>query len=83
MAKKVELNYIASVVGTQVAANLNANQALIVAAMERTFFRDGTEPNTWSTDLDLNGNTLYGVLVPYESRLNAPVGGHLNESLDE
>ena len=84
MAKKIDLAFIATtaVQGEQVAATLNRNMARISAAMESTFSRDGTEPNTWATDLDLNGNALVGVLVPYEARLNAPVGGHLNEDRD-
>jgi len=39
-------------------ATINANNALIEAAMEITFSRDGTSPNTLSDDLDMNSNRI-------------------------
>lgn len=40
---------------------LNANNALIEAALENTLSRDGTTPNTMSADLDMNGNSILNV----------------------
>jgi len=38
--------------------NINANNALIEAAIENTLSRDGTAPNTMSADLDMNSNDI-------------------------
>ena len=40
------------------AAAMNANLALIEAAMENTLSRDGTSPNQMNADLDLNSNFI-------------------------
>jgi len=40
---------------------VNANNALIEAALENTLSRDGTTPNTMSADLDMNGYSLLNV----------------------
>ena len=40
------------------AAAYNANNALIVAALENTLSRDGTSPNTMSANLDMNSNKI-------------------------
>lgn len=82
MRAKVDLALIASTGagGPGVARVLNKNNETIMAAMERTFSRDGTSPNVWEDDLDLNGNALFGVLVPYEMRKNAPHGEYLHEA---
>lgn len=37
---------------------INANNALIEAAIENTLSRDGTSPNTMSDSLDMNSNTI-------------------------
>lgn len=42
-------------------AALNANSALIEAALENTLSRDGTTPNTMLADIDLNNNDLLNV----------------------
>jgi hypothetical protein len=65
--------------GPLVANVLNANNAKIVAAMERTLSRDGTAPNDMQVDLDLNGHTIYSVRVRPSDRHNAPHGGYINE----
>jgi hypothetical protein len=53
---------------TQLASNetsavsaINANSALIEAAMENTLSLDGTTPNSMAADLDLNGNDLLNI----------------------
>ncbi len=40
---------------------LNANFALVEAAMEKCLFLDGTTPNTMSADIDMDGNDLLNV----------------------
>lgn len=43
---------------TSAVATINANNALIEAALENTLSRDGTSPNNMTADLDLDGNTV-------------------------
>lgn len=45
-------------VGYHSTANINANNALIEAALENTLSRDGTTPNGMETSLDMNGNRV-------------------------
>jgi len=40
---------------------INANNALLEAALENTLSRDGTSPNTMSATLDMNSNTISNV----------------------
>ena len=40
---------------------LNANFALVEAAMEKCLFLDGTSPNVMSADLDMNGYDILNV----------------------
>jgi len=44
--------------------NINANNASIEVAMENTLSRDGTTPNTMSTNLDMNSNKVVNVASP-------------------
>lgn len=53
---KLTLNPITS--AYQAVTALNANNALIEAALENTLSRDGTTPNTMSANLDLNSNKI-------------------------
>lgn len=50
---------------------LNANFALIETAMENTLSRDGTTPNTMSTNLDMNSNRILN--LPTASNNSEPV----------
>ena len=62
---KVTLVNISNVGGNPAAAALaiNENFARIAAAFENCLFLDGTGPNQMEADLDLNGNTLTGVVL--------------------
>ena len=40
---------------------INANNALVEAAIENTISRDGTSPNTMSANLDMNSNSIVNV----------------------
>lgn len=53
---KLTLTDIAA--GYALVATINANNALIEAALENTVSRDGTTPNTLSDDLDMNSNKI-------------------------
>lgn len=59
MAKLV-LTDVANITGnpTEAANAINANSDAIAAALENTLSRDGTAPNTMSTDLDMNSNRI-------------------------
>lgn len=66
---KLTLADVTNILGnpTSAANTINANNALIEAALENTLSRDGTAPNQMSSDLDLNGNDLLnsgGFVVP-------------------
>lgn len=49
---------------TAAIAAINANSALIETALENTFSRDGTSPNTMSTQLDMNSNKITNLATP-------------------
>ncbi len=57
---KLSLSDLTTILGNEssAVATLNANWALIETALENTVSRDGTTPNTFSNDLDLNSNDL-------------------------
>jgi len=57
---KLTLTDITNITGnpTGAAAAINANSALIEAALENTLSRDGTTPNAMSDDLDMNSNRI-------------------------
>ena len=59
---KLTLQDIAAGYGST--TTLNANNALIEAAIENTLSRDGTTPNTMSADIDMNSNHLVNVADP-------------------
>ena len=60
---KLTLTDLTSIIGaeTSAIAAINANGALIEAALENTLSRDGTTPNTMSSDLDMNTNDVNNV----------------------
>lgn len=49
-------------------STINANNALIEAALENTLSRDGTSPNTMSANLDLNSNKVVNVTDPTDNQ---------------
>lgn len=53
---KLTLTDIAS--GYAATATINANNALVEAALENTLSRDGTSPNTMGANLDMNSNRI-------------------------
>lgn len=60
---KITLTDVSNISGqeTTAIAAINANSALIEAALENTLSRDGTTPNTMNADLDMNDNDLLNV----------------------
>lgn len=60
---KVNLGTVANILGNPVSAatTINNNSALLIAAIENTLSRDGTNPNQMEADLDLNHNDLLNV----------------------
>jgi hypothetical protein len=49
---------------SSVVAAINANNAAIEAAMEKTLSRDGTSPNSMDANLDMNSNRIQNLPVP-------------------
>lgn len=47
---------------TTAVTSVNANNALIEAAVEKTLSRDGTSPNVMNADLDMNGYNILNVV---------------------
>lgn len=71
MAKLI-LSDVGSLASQVTAQNtINANNALIEAAMENTLSRDGTTPNTMDADIDINGNNLLN--LPYPASDTEPI----------
>jgi len=58
---KVTLTDVTS--GHTATSTLNANNALVEAAIENTLSRDGTTPNQMTADLDMNGNSILNALA--------------------
>lgn len=55
---KLTLTDISDIRQNSAATTINANAALIEAALENTLSRDGTSPNTMNADLDMNSNQI-------------------------
>lgn len=53
------------------AANINSNSATLTTAMDNTLSRDGTQPNTMGSTLDMNSNKI--VNLPAPSSVTEPV----------
>ena len=60
---KLTLADVSNILGnpTSAANTINANSALIEAALENTLSRDGSTPNQMQADIDLNNNDLVNV----------------------
>ena len=56
---------------TSAVAAINANNAAIEAALEKTLSRDGTSPNTMTADLDMNSKRILN--LPAAASPNEPV----------
>ncbi len=62
---KLTLTDLANLQNEQTAvAAVNANNALIEAALENTISRDGTTPNAMTADLDMNSNRILNLPTP-------------------
>lgn len=62
---KLTLTDIATTINTTSSVNsINANNALIEAALENTLSRDGTSPNTMGANLDMNSNKIVNLSTP-------------------
>jgi hypothetical protein len=60
---KLTLSDLASLTNEASAvATINANNALIMAALEKTYSRDGTSPNSMGTNLDMNSFRIQNLL---------------------
>lgn len=65
MADKISLITVESLQNETTAIQaLNENFGLIAAALDNTFSRDGTNPNTLSTDVDVNSRRLINLATP-------------------
>lgn len=69
---KVTLANVGSLIDATTAANtINSNSAAIVAAVENTLSRDGTQPNPMGSNLDMNSYRILNLPAPADS--NDPV----------
>ena len=64
MMPKLTLSDLTSLTSNETSAItlINANMALVEAAVENTLSRDGTAPNSLSADLDMNSNNIINLL---------------------
>lgn len=58
---KLTLTTVGSTLTNTAAAQINANNAATVAAVENTLSRDGSTPNNMQADIDMDGNDLLNV----------------------
>lgn len=70
------------------AATLNANNALIEAAIENTLSRDGTSPNEMNAILDMNNNRIINLPEPTEDTdpvrlIDVPSIAYIDEVFDD
>jgi hypothetical protein len=61
---KLTLSDIATVRSETATTTINANHALIEAALENTLSRNGTSPNTMSASLDMNSQRILNLPAP-------------------
>lgn len=68
---KITLTNLANLQNENTAVNaFNTNNAVIIAAMDNTLSRDGTQPNTMLSDLDMNSHQIFNLPAP--STINSP-----------
>ncbi len=79
---KVTLSDLTNLSNEQsVVATINANNAALETALEKTLSRDGTTPNIMSADLDMNSNQILN--LPDATTDQEPVTlGQFNDALD-
>ncbi len=69
---KLTLNDVGSLVDVTTAqTTINNNNALIEAALEKTFSRDGTAPNTLTDTMDVNSQQI--INLPQPATANSPL----------
>jgi len=69
---KVTINPVGSLIDTTTAANtINGNFTAIQTAVEKTLSRDGTTPNTMSSELDMNSHQVLNLPAP--ATANSPL----------
>lgn len=61
---KILLNSLTTLRSNSALIQLNSHLDLIEAALENTLSRDGTNPNTMESDLDLNSNRIFNLPAP-------------------
>lgn len=62
---KITLNNVGSLIDATTAQNtINANNAIIQTAMDNTFSRDGTSPNTITAPVDMNSQQMVNLPAP-------------------
>jgi len=62
---KITLNNIASLIDATTAVNtINANNSTVQTAMDNTVSRDGTQPNSMNTNLDMNSKQILNLPAP-------------------
>lgn len=72
MTDKITLSDVADLTQSTSAANtINANSDIIETAFDNTLSRDGTNPNTMISDLDMNNNSILNLPAP--TSINSPV----------
>lgn len=65
MADKLALNSVGSIIdATTAAGTINVNNAALVAALNNTLSRDGTQPNTMGASIDMNSHNIINLPTP-------------------
>lgn len=65
MTDKITLNNVTTFVNDATAAStITANNGVIVAAINNTLSRDGTQPNTMQANIDMNSNRILNLPLP-------------------
>jgi microcystin-dependent protein len=68
MTDKITLTNLVNLTNQTTAVNaINANNAAITTAFDNTLSRDGTQPNTMGSNLDMNNNRVLNLPVPSSS----------------
>ena len=68
MTDKVILSNLVNLTNQTTAVNtINANNAAITAGFDNTLSRDGTQPNTMGSNLDMNNNQILNLPAPSTS----------------
>lgn len=68
---KLNLNNFSTLQNSSIISSLNSNNVLIENAIENTLSRDGMNPNTMGSNLDMNNNQI--INLPTPSTIYSPV----------